>query len=66
MGQASPTSMNNTLFKLLPVTGVVVVPQVVPRLMVHLGIGAGVAFAVVAVCLWFALLVNHAQMPGHG
>lgn len=58
--------MNNALFKLLPVAGVVIVPQVVPRLMVHLGIGAGVAFAVVVVCLWFALLVNHAQMPGHG
>ena len=58
--------MNNTLLKLLPLAGVVIVPQVVPRLMVHLGIGAGVAFAVVAVCLWFALLVNHAQMPGHG
>lgn len=58
--------MNNTLFKLLPLAGVVIVPQVAPRLMVHLGIGAGVAFAVVVVCLWFALLVNFAKMPGHG
>ncbi|MCY3537879.1 MAG: hypothetical protein OXG70_03700 [Cyanobacteria bacterium MAG IRC1_bin_28] len=58
--------MNNTLFKLLPLAGVVIVPQVVPRLMVHLGIGAGVAFAVVVVCLWFALLVSRARMPGHG
>jgi len=66
MGAASGSSMNNTLFKLLPLTGVVIVPQVVPRLMVHLGIGAGVAFAVVVVCLWFAVLVSRAQMPGHG
>ena len=58
--------MNNTLFKILPLAGVVVVPQVVPRLMVHLGIGAGMAFAVGAVCLWFALLVSRARMPGHG
>lgn len=53
------------VLKFLPLAGVVIVPQVVPRLMVHLGIGAGVAFAVVVVCLWFALLVNRAQMPGH-
>ncbi|MCY4235316.1 MAG: hypothetical protein OXE74_03260 [Cyanobacteria bacterium MAG CAR2_bin_4] len=58
--------MNNTLFKFLPLAGVVIVPQVVPRLMVHLGIGVGVAFAVVVVCLWFALLVSRAEMPGHG
>ena len=58
--------MNHTLFKLLPLAGVVIVPQVVPRLMVHVGIGAGVAFAVVVVCLWFTLLVNNARMPGHG
>jgi len=45
--------------------GVIIVPQVVPRLMVHLGIGSGVAFAVVVVCLWFALLVSRAQLPGH-
>ena len=55
----------NTLLKLLPLAGVVIVPQVAPRLMVHLGIGAGVAFTVVVVCLWFALLVRHARMPGH-
>ena len=53
------------VFKLLPLAGVLIVPQVVPRLMVHLGIGAGVAFAVAVVCLWFALLVNQARMPGH-
>ena len=58
--------MNNTLLKLLPLAGVVIIPQVVPRLMVHLGIGAGLAFTVVAVCLWFALLSSRAQMPGHG
>ncbi len=61
----APSISVNTLFKLVPMAGVIIVPQVVPRLMVHLGIGSGVAFAVVVVCLWFALLVSRAQLPGH-
>ena len=34
--------------------------------MVRFGVGYGLAFAVVVVTLWFAVLVNRAEMPGHG
>lgn len=48
-----------------PIVGSIVVPLLVPVLMVRIGIGAGVGTAVVASCLWFALMLRTAEMPGH-
>ncbi|TGG84887.1 MAG: hypothetical protein ERJ69_03025 [Aphanocapsa feldmannii 288cV] len=56
----------NRLIPLLPMAGVVVVPLLVPLLMVRVGIGYGLGAALVVVVLWFAVMVRHARMPGHG
>lgn len=52
--------------KVLPIAGTLLVPLVVPQLMVRFGVGYGLAFAVVVVTIWFAVLVSRAEMPGHG
>jgi hypothetical protein len=48
-----------------PLVGSIVVPLLVPILMVRFSIGVGVGTAVVASCLWFALMLRTAEMPGH-
>jgi MFS superfamily sulfate permease-like transporter len=55
----------STLVAITPVVGSVLVPLLVPVLMVRFSIAAGVATAVVASCLWFALMLRTAEMPGH-
>lgn len=55
-----------SVVKVLPIAGTLLVPVVVPQLMVHFGVGYGLAFAVVVVTLWFAVLISRAKMPGHG
>ena len=54
-----------TLVALTPIVGSVLVPLLVPLLMVRVSISAGVAAAVAASCLWFALMLRTAEMPGH-
>jgi len=48
-----------------PLAGTLVLPILVPILMVRFSVSAGVAVAVVASCLWFALMLRTAEMPGH-
>ena len=55
-----------SVVKVLPIAGTLLVPVVVPQLMVHFGVGYGLAFAVMVVTLWFAVLISRAKMPGHG
>ncbi|MCP9772676.1 hypothetical protein KBY66_08560 [Synechococcus sp. Tobar12-5m-g] len=48
-----------------PLAGSLLLPILVPILMVRFSVAAGVATAVVASCLWFALMLRSAEMPGH-
>ncbi len=48
-----------------PLVGTLAVPLVVPLLMVRVGIGAGVAAAVLLSSLWFVTMLRTAEMPQH-
>jgi len=61
-----PTSVLKPIVALTPMAGAVVVPLLVPILMVRVGIGAGVAAAVVVSCIWFMLMLRTSEMPHHG
>ena len=49
-----------------PITGAVVLPLVVSLLMAKVGIGAGVAAAVVISSLWFVAMLRTSELPEHG
>ena len=61
-----PTNLLKPIVALTPMLGAVVVPLLVPILMVRVGIGAGVAAAVIVSCIWFTLMLRTSEMPHHG
>ena len=66
MASLIPTNVLKPIVALTPMAGAVVVPLLVPILMVRVGIGAGVAAAVVVSCIWFTLMLRTSEMPHHG
>ncbi|WP_411871178.1 hypothetical protein [Vulcanococcus limneticus] len=66
--QDSPAPRLTLIRKLVaftPLAGTLAVPVVVPLLMVRVGIGAGVAAAVLLSSLWFVAMLRTAEMPQH-
>lgn len=58
-------SLVRKLVAVTPLAGTLAVPVVVPLLMVRVGIGAGVAAAVLLSSLWFVAMLRTAEMPQH-
>ena len=58
-------SLLRKLVAFTPLAGTLAVPVVVPLLMVRVGIGAGVAAAVLLSSLWFVAMLRTAEMPQH-
>ena len=58
-------SLLRKLVAFTPLAGTLAVPVVVPLLMVRVGIGAGVAAAVLLSSLWFVTMLRTAEMPQH-
>jgi len=58
-------SLIRKLVAFTPLAGTLAVPVVVPLLMVRVGIGAGVAAAVLLSSLWFVAMLRTAEMPEH-
>jgi hypothetical protein len=58
-------SLVRKLVAFTPLAGTLAVPVVVPLLMVRVGIGAGVAAAVLLSSLWFVAMLRTAEMPQH-
>jgi hypothetical protein len=54
------------LVALTPITGAVALPLLVVVLMAKVGIGAGVAAAVVISSLWFVAMLRTSELPEHG
>ena len=54
------------LVALTPITGAVALPLLVVLLMAKVGIGAGVAAAVVISSLWFVAMLRTSELPEHG
>jgi len=54
------------LVALTPITGAVALPLLVVFLMAKVGIGAGVAAAVLISSLWFVAMLRTSELPEHG
>lgn len=63
--QLSSPAPLRAVVAITPVLGTLAFPLVVPLLMVHVGIAAGVMGAVLIGTLWFVAMLSTAEMPGH-
>ncbi len=57
--------LRRALVAFTPLAGALAVPVLVPLLMLRVGIGAGVAAAVLLSSLWFVAMLRTAEMPQH-